>query len=131
MANFEDIQLVFQTHLNFENLRKDIRANADAYVAAIPNRTVPQIASVITADAAEYQKRLAWALRIRNTPATWTSLQSGLAALSLTVAEAQDTYTELKAAADFQQAATISNTTHINNLRTSLLSMVAAHERVF
>lgn len=131
MAQFEDLQLVFQTHNNFEGLRRDIRANVQAYVDAIPNRSVSAIAAVIAADAVEYQKRLAWQFTIRNTPALWTKLQSGLAALSLTVAELNGIYTELKAAADFQQAAVIITTTDIITLKTSILASVAAHERVF
>jgi hypothetical protein len=131
MATFADILLVFQTHMNFENLRADMRANASAYIAATANRTVQQIATVITADAAQYQIRLGWALRIRTTPALWASAQVGLAALSLTATEAQDIYNELKAAANFQQAAVITSAADITSMGNSILSMVAAHDRVF
>lgn len=131
MASFQDLLLVFQTHMNFENLRNDMRSNAQAYIDAIPQRTVQQIATVIAADAVEYQKRLGWALRIRTTPALWTSAQAGLAALSLSATEAQNIYNELKAAADFQQAAVVTSTAEITSMSNSILSMVTAHDRVF
>lgn len=131
MAQFEDLQLVFQTHNNFEGLRRDIRANAQAYADAIPNRTVAQIAVVIAADALRYQERLAWQFTVRNTPTLWTKLQTGLTALSLTVTELNAIYNELKTAADFQQAAVITTTTDITNLKNSILANVAAHDRVF
>lgn len=131
MATFQDILLVFQTHQNFENLRNDIRSNAQAYMDAIPKFTVQQIANVISRDAAEYERRLGWALRIRNTPALWTSLQSGLAALSLTVTEAQNIYTELKTAADLQRDTIIGAAADITTMSNSILASVTAHDRVF
>lgn len=132
MAQFEDLKLVLQTHDNFEGLRRDMRSNAQAYKDWIATpRTVAQIAAVIAADAVEYQKRLEWQRRVRDTPALWTKLQVGLAALSLTTTELNNIYTELKAAADFQQAATITTTTEITNMSNTILSQVAAHERVF
>ena len=35
MATFEDLQLVIQSHRNLENLRRDMRANAQAYLAMV------------------------------------------------------------------------------------------------
>jgi len=131
MAQFEDLKLVFQTHDNFEGLRTDIRANAQAYIDQIPTRTVAQIAATIAADAVQYQKRLVWQLRIRNTPSLWTKLQTGLAALSLSDTELNAIYTELKSAADFQQNASITTTASITSMSSTILANVAAHERVY
>lgn len=131
MANFEDLQLVFQTHTNFENLRRDMRANANAYVNAVPNFTIPQIRTRIAADAAQYQIRLGWQLALWNDLTRRAKLVTGLTALSLTQTELQNIYTELKAAADFQQAATINNATDVTNLKNSLLGMITVHDSVF
>lgn len=131
MANFEDLQLVFQTHTNFENLRRDMRANAVAYVNAVPQFTITQIRNRIAADVAQYQIRLGWQLALWNDLTRRAKLLSGIAALSLTQTELQNIYTELKAAADFQQAATINNAADVTSLRDSLLGMIAVHDGVF
>ena len=86
MANFEDLQLVFQTHNNFENLRRDMRANAAAYHNAIGTFTITQIRNRIAADATEYQRRLGWQLDLWNDLTRRAKLLSGIAALSLTQA---------------------------------------------
>jgi hypothetical protein len=132
MATFEDIKLIFQTHTNFENLRRDMRANAQGYLDALTAGTAAgTVATVMNENTARYQTRLGWALAAWNDLAIRAKLQSGLAALSLQQAELTGFYTELKAAADAEQAAPKSNAPQIQAAATATLANVAAHTSIW
>lgn len=135
MATFEDLKLVFQSHQNFEQLRRDMRSNAQGYLNALSQgQTVVNVGSVLSRNTAEYLRRLQWALAAWNDLTIRAKMQSGLAALSLLQAELTGTYNELKAAADAEQVAVTAGfdtAVKIQNAANATLVAVVAHSSIW
>lgn len=130
MATFEDIKLIFQAHTNLTNLRRDMRANAQAYKDAVTaGKPVNGIVAVMTANTTEYLRRLAWSADAWSDLTIRAKVQSGLAALSIPQSELTGAYAELKAAADSERAAQTSGITTnagINSAADATLANVAS-----
>lgn len=134
MATFEDLKLIFQAHANLENLRRDMRANAQAYKAAIATRTVEQIVPVMIENTTEYLKRLKWSADAWADLAIRAKVQSGLAALSIPQSELTGAYQELKAVADAErtaQDAGITTAPGITAAADATLAGIASHATIW
>lgn len=132
MATFEDLKLVTQTHRNLENLRRDMRSNAQWYLNGVAvGKPVNAIATTIRGNTAEYLRRLNWALTAWNDLPTRAKIQSGLAAWSLQQSELTGAYTEMKNAADAEDAAPVSTAAEIQALATATLAAVTAHTSIW
>lgn len=135
MATFEELKLVQQSHQNFEGLRKDMRANAQGYLAALSQgKTVAVVAAVFSRNTTEYLRRLDWAITAWNDLAIRAKIQSGLAAWSLQQAELTGFYTEMKAAADAEQVAVtagLDTALKIQTAANATLAAVVAHTSIW
>lgn len=135
MATFEELKLVQQSHQNFEGLRKDMRANAQGYLAALSQgKTVTSVAAVFSRNTTEYLRRLDWAIAAWNDLTIRAKIQSGLAAWSLQQAELTGFYTEMKAAADAEQVAVsagLDTALKIQTAANATLAAVGAHTSIW
>lgn len=132
MATFEDLKLILQTHRNLENLRRDMRGNAQSYLTAVAaGKPLAGIATTIRGNTTEYLRRLAWALTAWNDLPTRAKIQSGLAAWSLQQSELTGAYTELKTAADAEDLAPVSTAVQIQALANATLAAVPAHTSIW
>ena len=135
MATFEDIKLITQAHGNLNNLRRDMRGNAQAYKDAVTaGKPVAGIVAVMTANTTEYLRRLGWSADAWADLTIRAKVQSGLAAWSIPQSELTGAYAELKAAADAERAAQtagITTNAGINASADATLANVTAIASIF
>lgn len=132
MAGFETVMMALQTMQNLENLRRNLRDNAQAYKAYLAaGRPVPQIAAVMQGDALEYLRRLKWQKDIADTPARRAKLLDGLAAWGISEAEATAFYSELRQASVAQRDAVIVTGADVTATADAVLASVSTHDQVF
>lgn len=135
MATFEELKLVQQSHQNFEGLRKDMRGNAQGYLDALSQgRSVAAVAEVFSRNTAEYLRRLNWAITAWNDLVIRAKIQNGLTAWSLQQSELTGFYTEMKTAADAEQAAVTAGLDTVLKIQTAAnatLAAVAAHSSIW
>src|SRR3989304_6748742 len=99
MATFEEYKLAADAAHNLEGLRRDMRSNANGYIRDLNNRSLTELATVMTQDANEYLRRIGWVTRLTGDATLRAKLVNGLTALGLTVTEGQNSVAELRTAA--------------------------------
>lgn len=131
MATFEQVGLCLQLIGNIYGLINNMRDNAAGYKRQVTagNLTAAQIATIMQGDANQYVKRINWItdLATRNL----TLLTNALAALGLTVADANSLKTTLTDVCNHTLAASLNNNTQINTEADYQLANLPTFERLW
>ncbi len=128
MATSEERRLANEAILEIERVRSNMRKNANAYKQQIGVRTAVQIATVMKADADQFQRRLERLRRGFTTEPSRTKLIAGMVVDGVTRAELVADHTELNDAAQAVWDATITTDAQITTVADQILANVTEHE---
>lgn len=121
----EQYNLMNQVMQNITGLRRDARANAEAYKAALTaGRPADKVAEVMKADASEYLRRLDWIKDLVADAGGKAKVEGALSALGINKAELYAQYNELRASAQATFDAAILTEADINGRADAVLSEV-------
>lgn len=106
MATFEQLKLAGQVERVLENLRSNMRANAQSYLDAVTaGKPLAGIATIAGQNTVQYQRLLDWLQAANADTALKAKVTAGLTALSLLYSDVVSYYTELRTAANAEAAA--------------------------
>jgi len=131
MATFEEYKLAADAAHNLEGLRRDMRSNANGYIRDLNNRSLTELATVMTQDANEYLRRIGWVTRLTGDATLRAKLVNGLTALGLTVTEGQNSVAELRTAAQNLRDVVKTTSLDITAAANAVLAAVSSHETVW
>jgi hypothetical protein len=124
MTGLEKLKVIIQVATNLEGLHRDMRANANAYKAAVGTKPAATIIAIMKADADEYLRRLGWHDAL--TAGHRSELSAFAALLGIDGAEMVDDHQLLKSVATDLKNANLTTNAHINNASDQILAAVPA-----
>lgn len=108
MATFEQDALAKQVLQIIYNVRRDMRANAAEYLAALAKGVAPaQVARVAIQNTSHYDRILGWLREANANNAIKAKVQAGLVGVNMLYSDVVTYYQELRAACDAEQAAEV------------------------
>lgn len=128
MATTEDLHIAMQITTELERIMKNIRLNAESYLARAGVIPTLQLASEMRADADQFQRRLERIRRVVD--GSQAKVNSGLAALSLSKGDLRSDYVLINNAMQQLFDASLETDTAIANASNQILSVIPNHDAV-
>lgn len=133
-GTFEGFKLFFQFHALYENLRRDMRLNAQSYIDLLATKTVAEIVAIADQNTNAYHVVLQWSKDAWDNTTMKTKIQNALAGMDIPDTEITSAYQLLKTTADDERLAMnlgITTSAGVQSMAGATLGNLPAHDTMW